>query len=371
VSNARLLETFLDLVRIDSPSREEAAVAQYCRGALEDMGFEVSFDDSTAQTASDTGNLIAFHPGRESSHTLVLSAHMDCVEPCRGVEPLVEEGVIRSAGDTVLGGDDKVGIAAILESARRLLGADGPVPALRVVLTVSEETGLTGAKALEAGSADGDLCLVLDAAGAPGGIVVAAPTHYTFRAIFKGKAAHAGVEPEKGVSAVAMAARAVAAMELGRLDDETTANVGTFEGGSATNVVAPEAELTGECRSLDSERVDEVRRSMHAVMREAAAGAGGEVDIEWTEEYRGFRFEEDDPLLEIVEAAARDVGVEPHRFETGGGSDGNVLTLLGVPTLVLASGMSEVHGISESVRVRDLETLTEIVCAVAPRLAAF
>ncbi len=159
------------------------------------------------QTGSDTGNLIALRPGRDSSHTLVLSAHMDCVEPCRGVEPVVEDGVVRSAGETVLGGDDKVGIAAIIEAARRLLAEDGPLPDLRVVLTVSEETGLTGAKALEPGSAEGDLCLVLDAAGAPGGIVVAAPTHYTFRAIFKGRASHAGVEPEKGVSAIAMAAQ--------------------------------------------------------------------------------------------------------------------------------------------------------------------
>jgi tripeptide aminopeptidase len=371
VSEQRLLATFLDLVGIDSPSGEEAAVAAFCAAELESLGFDVSFDDSARMTGSDTGNLIAHREGRDGARTLMLSAHMDCVEPCRGVEPVVEDGVVRSAGETVLGGDDKVGIAAILESVRRLVEEEGALPALRVVLTVSEETGLTGAKALEGGSVVGDLCLVLDAAGTPGGIVVAAPTHYTFRAVFKGRAAHAGVEPEKGVSAVAMASHAVAAMQLGRIDEETTANVGTFEGGSATNVVAPEAELTGECRSLDAERVEEVRRSMHAVMREAAEKAGGEVDIQWTEEYRGFRFDEDDPLVEVVESSAREIGLDPHRFETGGGSDGNVLTVLGVPTLVLAAGMSEVHGTSESVRVSDMESLTQLVCAVARRLTRY
>lgn len=371
MSTERLLETFLDLVRIDSPSGEEYEVAAYVNAQLAPLGFEVFFDETMEQTGSDTGNLIALLPGRESSRTLVLSAHMDCVEPCRGVEPVVEDGVVRSAGDTVLGGDDKVGIAAIIEAMRRLMAEDGPRPDVRVVLTVSEETGLTGAKALAAEHARGDLCLVLDAAGAPGGIVIAAPTHYTFKALFKGRASHAGVEPEKGISAITMASRAVAAMDLGRLDAETTANIGTFEAGSATNVVAPEAELTGECRSLDHSRVLEVRSSMESAMRTAAEEAGGNVEIEWTEEYRGFRFDPDDELVAIVEQAASDVGMEPHCLETGGGSDGNIFAVLGVPTLVLASGMSEVHGISEHLNVSDMEGLTQLICAVARHMARY
>lgn len=371
MSTERLLDTFLDLVRIDSPSGEESQVAAYAAQQLESMGFQVSFDDTAVQTGSDTGNLIALLPGEESSRTLVLSAHMDCVEPCRGVEPLVESGTVSSAGDTVLGGDDKVGIAAIFEAARRLIDKGGPRPDLRVVLTVSEETGLTGAKALAAEHARGDLCLVLDAAGAPGGIVIAAPTHFTFEALFKGRASHAGVEPEKGISAISMASNSIAAMELGRLDAETTANIGTFEAGSATNVVAPEAELTGECRSLDYARVQAVRASMEDAMRSAAAEAGGAVEIEWTEEYRGFRFDPADELVKIVEDAASDVGLEPHCLETGGGSDGNIFTVLGVPTLVLASGMSEVHGVSEHLSVSDMEGLTRLVGAVAHRLARY
>ena len=286
----RPLDTFLDLVRIDSPSREEAAVAEYCRARLDCARVRslLRRHDCSNRLGHRQPDRASLRPRQRA--TLVLSAHMDCVEPCRGVEPVVEDGVVRSAGETVLGADDKVGIAAIIEAARRLLAEEGPLPDLRVVLTVSEETGLTGAKALEPGSAEGDLCLVLDAEGRPGGIVIAAPTHYTFGRPSTGRPLTQASSPRRASRRSPWRARAIAAMELGRLDDETTANVGTIEGGTATNVIAPEAELTGECRSLDAERVEEVRKSMHAVMREAAESAGGHVEIEWTEEYRGFRF---------------------------------------------------------------------------------
>jgi tripeptide aminopeptidase len=294
---------------------------------------------------------------------------MDCVQPCEGVEPVVADGVVSSAGDTVLGGDDKGGIAVALEGVRRIVESDLGFGPIDVIFTVSEETGLTGAKALDPGSVDGDLCLVFDAEGEPGGIVVGAPTHYTFKAIFRGQAAHAGVAPEQGRSAIVMAADAVGSMRHGRLDEITTANIGTVEGGVATNVVAAEAKLTGECRSLDRERVEAVREEMDSSMKAAAERAEGSVDLEWTVEYEGFRFDGEDPMLDLVEAAMADVGLTPRRFETGGGSDGNILYANGVPTLVLSSGLRDVHSVDESVRVADLENLAQLVCAVAGRLA--
>jgi tripeptide aminopeptidase len=366
MSTERLLETFLDLVRIDSPTGEEGPLAAHCAELLGALGFDVVFDDTTAETGSEVGNLIATRQG-SSPQTLVLSAHLDCVEPCRGVEPVVEDGVVRTAGDTVLCSDDKAGIAAIIESIRRLAEGGAETPALRVVLTVSEETGLTGAKALADEDVVGDVCLVLDAAGAPGGIVVGTPTHYTFTATFQGQAAHAGVEPESGISAIRMAADAISSMELGRLDDGTTANIGTMTGGTATNVIAASAELSGECRSLDPERVEEVRASMEKELHVAAERQGGTVDVAWRREYTGFRFEKNDPVLELAEAACHDAGLEPREFETGGGSDGNVFAAHGVPTLVLAAGMSDVHGTSESIRVEDLESLTRLMVAIARR----
>jgi len=288
MSDERLLETFLDLVRVDSPSGEEGRVAEYCADALTALGFDVRFDDSAATTGSNTGNLIA-ERGGTVGRTLVLSAHMDCVEPCRGVAPVVRDGAVFSAGDTVLGADDKAGIAVIIESCRRACESDAPLPTIRVILSVKEEVGLHGAKSLSAGDLEGvDLCLVLDAEGEPGGIVVGAPTHYTFVATFEGLAAHAGVAPEQGISAVSLAARAIDAMRLGRLDELTTANVGSIHGGSATNVVTPAVTITGECRSLDRSRVEALKAEMEAIMRESAEEGGGCLKIEWTREYESF-----------------------------------------------------------------------------------
>ncbi len=368
MTSDRLLETFLDLVRIDSPSCSEAAVASYCADRLAGLGFDVTFDTSAPVTGSDTGNLFARLSGSTDTR-LVLSAHMDCVAPCLGVEPRVDDGVISSAGETVLGADDKAGIAAILEAVERLVTRSEPHPELLVVLTVSEETGLTGAKALDPTAVVGDLCLVLDADGAPGGIVIGAPTHYTFAATFHGKASHAGVAPEEGTSALVMASRAIAAMSLGRLDEQTTANIGSVDGGTATNVVPAMAHVTGECRSIDSGRVEDVRLQMDETMRDAAGAEGGTVDIVWTREYVGFSSNTEDEIVKLVADSCADVGLTPRTFTTGGGSDGNVFAAAGVPTLVLSCGMQAVHSTEERLNVADLQALTSLVEAVATRMA--
>ena len=363
------LGLFLDLVRIDSPTGEEADVAAFCAERLSELGFSVRFDDSAAKTGSNTGNVIAELPGN-SGRTLILSAHMDCVEPCRGVEPVVEDGVVSSAGETVLGGDDKVGIAAILAAAGAAIADGSERPTLRVILSVQEEIGLHGAKALDPTALDGDLCLVLDAEGPPGAIIVAAPTHYTFVAAFEGRAAHAGVVPEHGINAISMASRAISDMELGRLDDATTANVGSIEGGSATNVVPPLVTLTGECRSLDRQRVEQVRQAMDDAMRSAADAHGGRVRIDWTLEYVSFALAADDPAVQLISAACSDAGLEPLLKRTGGGSDANVFAAHGVPTLALSCGMMGVHSSEECVATADLEALTRLVRAVIARMAA-
>jgi tripeptide aminopeptidase len=363
----RLLRTFLDLVVIDSPTGEEAAVAAYCVTALESAGCEVSLDDSQHVTGANVGNLVAVLPGTTAS-VLELSAHMDCVMPCRGVEPYIEDRIVRSAGETVLGADDKAGLAAAIECVRRLSEDGGPRPTVRLIFSVSEEIGLVGAKALMPESVVADLCLVLDAHGSPGGIVIASPTHYTFRAEFTGKAAHAGVEPEVGVSAIRIASDAVISMPNGRLDPETTANVGTIEGGVATNVVPERVVITGECRSIDPVRVEEVREAMDAAVRESTERGGGAVEIAWRREYTGFRLSDHDPAVQLVMAACRDVGVEPDTYATGGGSDANIIAELGIPTVALGCGMADVHSTSESLPVADLELLTRLLLAVARRM---
>ena len=369
MSNDRLLQTFLDLVRIDSPTGEEAGIAQYCAERLRTLGFEVHIDATADVTGSDTGNLLAVLNGT-GARAVVLSAHMDCVEPCRGVEPVLVDGVVSSSGGTVLGADDKAGIAAILEAVTRAVESGVSRPTMQVVLTVQEEIGLRGAKALDPTElVRADLCLVLDADGPPGGIIVASPTHYTFIATITGRAAHAGVAPERGVSAIALAARAVASMPVGRLDEATTANVGTIHGGSATNVIAPLVTMTGECRSLDRSRVESLRAQMDATIRTVVEDGGGEVEIAWTREYEGFALSASDHPVEFVANACGDVGLEVSMQRTGGGSDANILAALGIPTVALSCGMRSVHSTEESIAVEDLEALTRHTHAVLVRLA--
>jgi tripeptide aminopeptidase len=367
LSDDRLLATFLDLVRIDSPTGSEAAVASYVAEALGAAGMDVMVDASAPATGSDTGNLVAVLPASAPGRTLVLSAHMDTVEPGRGIEPVMVDGVVRSAGETVLGADDKAGIAAIVESMRRLSESARPHAKVRVVVTVGEEQGLLGAKHLSAEATEGDIALVLDADGEPGGIVTAAPTHHTFTAMFLGRSAHAGVEPEKGISAIVMASHAIAGMDLGRLDAETTANIGSIGGGRATNVVAETAMVTGECRSLDPDRASAVRDAMDHAMHTAANEAGGSVTVTWHKEYDGFRFAEDDPALRFVKDACVDAGLSPRTFATGGGSDGNIFASHGTPTFVLSSGMRDVHSTGEWIAVADLEALARLLDAALAR----
>lgn len=369
MSDSRVLATFLDLVRIDSPTGSEKACAAYCATKLELLGFTVRFDDSAEQTGSDTGNLIAELRGTAAG-TLALSAHLDCVDPCIGVEPQVVDGFVVSVGDTVLGADDKAGLAAALKAFERLIESGEERPTLKAIFTVKEEVGLIGAKHLAAHDVICDLCLVLDAEGSPGAIVTGAPFHYTFVATFHGKASHAGVAPEEGVSAIAMAARAIGRMRLGRLDEHTTANIGSIGGGRATNVVPARCDVTGECRSLHRPTVEALRAEMEQSLRSAAEDAGGSLDITWSLKYEGFDFPNDNPLVGLVTDACRDAGLAPSTYQTGGGSDANILAGKGVPVLALACGMQGVHSTSEQLAVADLQAVTELCVAVARRMAS-
>lgn len=367
---ARLMNTFFELIRIDSPSRHEAEVAAYCKDKLEALGFSVRVDDTGNSTGSDTGNLIAYLPGTETGH-IALSAHMDCVMPCCGVEPAVVDGVVRSAGDTVLGADDKAGIAAVFEALETVLEDDRPRPNITVLLTVCEELSLLGSGALDEDLFDGTVpCFVFDADGAPGSIVLGAPFHYTLKAHFIGRAAHAGVEPEAGVSAIQMAAAAIAAMPLGRIDECTTANIGMIEGGREVNIVADSCVVDGECRSLYQERVDAQRAAMSAAIERAVEQAGGSVDIDWRLDYPGVLFDENDPIIAKLFSAAREAGLEPKTTVSGGGADANLLGTKGARAVTLGIGMTNFHTADEHISVADIEGTTRFIEAIIAEFAA-
>ncbi|MDR3315107.1 MAG: M20/M25/M40 family metallo-hydrolase [Coriobacteriales bacterium] len=362
----RLLATFLELVQIDSPSLHEAQVAAYCKDALEAAGCSVRFDDSRAQTGSDTGNLIATLPGTLPGK-LFFSAHMDTVMPGEGIKPFIEDGIIRSEGDTVLGGDDKSGVAAILELIRVLATSDRPHPTVGILLSVGEEVSLRGAKAMDSSAFAGEPCFVLDADGKPGVVIIGAPYQDVFEAHFHGKSAHAGVRPEAGVSAIVMAARAITAMELGRLDSATTANIGTIQGGKQNNIVADSCVITGEFRSMDKQRLDEVKASIDTALQGAVAGYTEEevgVNITWGAEYTGFMVDETDPLVQLVLGEAQTLGLAAKASYTGGGSDANIFADRGLRPVTLGTGMDAIHGPNEQLAIEDLNNLTRLICAI-------
>lgn len=364
MGGTRVLDTFLDLVRIDSPSRREANVARYCERALRDMGFSVSFDDSAEKTGSDTGNLIARLEGT-SAGRIALSAHMDCVEPCAGVVPVVEDGVVRSAGDTVLGADDKAGIAAILEGVRSVVESGASRPEIVVVLTTCEELSLLGALHLDEGALGrGDACYVFDAGGAPGTIILGSPRHYEFEARFLGRASHAGAAPEQGLSAIQMAASALSEMQLGRLDDASTANVGMIEGGTAVNVVPDACVLKGECRSISVERSEEIRRSITQACERAAAAFGGDVSVRWHLDYEATDYDPHDDIVLRAAAAARAAGLAVQLGNSGGGADANAHVTRGVRAITLGIGMTDYHSVDEHISCEDLEGSARLVEAL-------
>jgi tripeptide aminopeptidase len=360
----RVLQTFLELARIPSPSGHEAGVAAYARSAFEHAGCEVVIDDTAAVTGSDTGNLIATLPGTVPG-TIFITAHMDTMTPADEIRPQVgEDGIIRSDGTSVLGGDDKVGIAAAIEVVRVLASASLPRPEVRVLLTVQEEVGLVGARALADDLFDGALTLVCDEPGEPGTVVVTAPFHHTFSATFRGVASHAAAAPEMGISAIRMAADAVASMQLGRVGADAVANVGTIGGGTADNTVPPECTITGECRAFTAESACAVRDAMTACMERAAADAGGKVDIEWTFQYPGFLIPAEAASSRLAERAADACDLPFMRVESLGATDANVFTLKGASCLLVATGMKDFHTTHESLAVRDLVDTARFLLAV-------
>ncbi|MCL2136005.1 MAG: M20/M25/M40 family metallo-hydrolase [Coriobacteriia bacterium] len=369
----RLLADFLALVQIDSPSYSEAGVMQWLSGVLGDAGLQLTIDNSTMHTGSQTGNLIAVLPATPGrTDRVYLSAHTDTASPGEGIMPVVTDGVITSSSDTVLGGDDKVGIAAIVETVRVLIESDQSHPEVVILFSVAEEVGLKGAKAIDGQALgfNGEPCFVLDAGGLPGGVIIGAPFHIEYTARFIGRQAHAGVSPETGISAISMAAQAIASLPTGRLDEMTTANVGTIQGGSANNVVAEECLVTGEMRSLSEDRVYEVKEKIGALMDKAASDFGGEVQAEFTLAYPGFKLAEDDALVQLVLETARELGLAPAASYTGGGSDANIYAGKGLKPLVLATGMTAVHSKDESLAVADLVNITQLLVALVLRYRA-
>ncbi len=366
----RLVADFIRLCEIPSPSGRERAIADAVAADLRELGLEVEEDASGGETGSDAGNLLARIPGPEpDARAIVLCAHLDTVPLAAPVEVAREDGVLRNRNEAILGADNKAAVATILGAARRLVREGSPLE-VELLFTTTEELALRGAKAFDASRLRAELGYVFDHASPIGEIVIASPTYYRLLASFHGRAAHAGIRPEAGANAIAAAARAVASMSIGRIDEDTTANVGKIEGGSAANVVAERCSVELEARSVDDAKAGEAISEMVDACTEAASDGGCDVDTSVERHFRGYRLTRTSAQVQIAAAALESCGVEPVYIATGGGSDANALINQGLPVVNLANGTGANHQPDEWVTEDALEQMLDITLAIVREAAA-
>lgn len=372
INAERVKKTFLELVAINSPSRHERGVADYVKTKLASLGLEVEEDDARSKIRGDAGNVIAFLKGSIQGATpIFLSSHMDTVEPTDNIKLVFDGDTIKTDGSSILGADDKAGIAAILECMEDLLERGTPHGDIQVIFSVCEEQGLSGARELDHSKIRGKMGYVFDTGRPVAGLTLSAPTHDSLAVEIRGKAAHAGISPEEGVSAIVAASSAIAKMKLGRIDSETTANIGRIEGGKARNIVPDRVTVGAEARSRNNEKLDEQVKHMKTLFKEEAANIGAEATVTISRQYSTYRWTPEDAIVKLGIAASRRIGIEPAFLEGGGGSDANVYNAAGIAALVIGTGYSGPHATSEELSVAGLVKTAEfaaalIECAVEP-----
>jgi tripeptide aminopeptidase len=362
VSDQRLLDRFGRLCEIPSPTGEERAVADAVLAELRELGVEVAEDDAAGPARAGAGNLIARVPG-QGDGWVSFFVHLDTVPHDGPVQVDLRDGVFRSAGDTILGADNKAGVTVLVELAARA-SRQTPASGLELVFTVAEEDGLRGAKALDTASLRSPFGYALDHASPIGEIVTAAPTYNRVIAEFEGTEAHSGIRPEDGHNAIAAAAAAIGAMELGRLDEETTANVGVIQGGTASNVVAGSCRVEAEARSLDEAKVQKATANLVDACTRGAAEGGCDVDVDVIEMFRGYRLPSGADSVALARRALASTGHDPREVATGGGSDANALMAAGYECVLLANGTEDNHTPQESVAAARIEEMLAVCEAI-------
>jgi tripeptide aminopeptidase len=368
----RLSETFRLLVGIDSLSGREGAVAKELEKILKALGAKTVFDDSFSQTGSDTGNLIARFPGNPSKEPLLLNAHMDTVGPGENIEIDFSNGVFSSRGETVLGADDKAGVAILIETLHVISENRLPCPPLEMVFTVCEEIGLVGAKHLDHSLLKARQGYCLDASGR-GLLVTQAPAANRLEFTVFGKSAHAGIEPEKGINAIQTAARAIAGLELGRIDDETTCSIGIIQGGTASNIIPDRVRAKGEARSHNPEKLEAVTRKMVTAFEDAARDAREEtgdsrlpfVEASVEADFPSIHIPESHPVVQTALKAASSLGIPLKTARAGGGSDANIFFSKGIHTAVMAIGMMNPHTCGETIAIDDMVQTARLLTEIA------
>ena len=374
IDDKRLAATFEKLVRIDSVTGDEREIADLLKQELETLGAFVVIDNAGEKAGSNTGNLIAKFEGDRRVAPLMLNAHMDTVEPGRGINPKLENGIFTSDGTTILGADDKSAVAILLEVLTILRERKIPSGPLEIVLTVCEESGMVGAKHMDFSAISARQGYALDTQGT-GVIITRAPGRNQLQIDVYGKSAHAGVTPEQGINAIVLAAKAIATLNLGRIDDETTCNIGMFEGGRAINIVPDKVTVKGEVRSHDKEQLARVCRTIGSAFEAVVADFQDRstlddgkplprVEISVEEDFRGTFIPDDHAVIRRARMAAGNLGRPLKCVATGGGADANVFFAQGIVTGVLGTGMQNMHSVNESIRLQDMVDTAELVLEI-------
>jgi tripeptide aminopeptidase len=366
IDKKRLTDLFLELVRIKSPSGDEKEIVEKVSSILSELGLEVDIDDTGKKYGSNSGNITAFLKGSagDGRQPLFLGAHLDTVRVDGKIEPVIENGIIKNKFDYILGGDDKVAAAAIIEVLRIIRENSIPVGDIYIIFTISEEIGVVGARYIDMDKIKAKYGFVFDAHGDVGTIYNQAPYQDSINAEFIGKAAHAGIEPEKGINSIKAAAAAVSMIESGRIDHETTCNVGKISGGQARNIVPEKTNVIMEARSLDAGKLKKVIEGMVNALEKAAKDTGAKLDYKLYREYEGFKISEDEPPLKAAVKALKNLGIEPVVNSTGGGSDINIFNAKGKRAVNLSSGMEDVHTSTEYVKIDQLVALAKLVLEI-------
>ena len=372
INQERLATTFITLCEIDSPSKKEGKVAEYLKSVFQKMDAEITEDGSADETGSDCGNLLVRFSGSLDKEPVFLNCHMDTVLPAEGVKVLQQGEVFTSAGDTVLGGDDKAGIAVLIEVMRTLQENNMPLGPVELVFTTCEEVGLLGVKAFDPNVLKSKIGFALDTTGVHK-VITGAPAANRIVAEISGVAAHAGLNPEEGINAIQLAAQAIAGLELGRLDSESTANIGLIEGGTATNIIPEKAVVKGEIRSHSEEKLaaytDKTRAAFSktiAKWQDPAGKAKGRptLDFQVIPDYPVMKLDANSAVLRRAEQAAASINVDLEFLVAGGGSDANIFNSYGLQCAILSTGMDKVHSTEETIRLSDMVRTAELVMAL-------
>jgi tripeptide aminopeptidase len=367
---SEVLDLFLELAAIASPSGEERPVADRVLGYLRDCGLKPDEDGTGPEVGSTMGNIYVSLEATVPGEPLFFCAHLDTVPLVDAIDPVVEEGIVRNRNQGILGGDNKAAVAAMLDATRRVLAEGRPHAGIELVFTSMEEVGLIGAYAFDQNRLRARAGYVYDDAAPIGGVILGAPSAHLLEVTFRGRSAHAGMYPEEGRSAIAAAARAISEMPLGRIDEETTANVGTITGGTAANVVPDLCSFVGEARSHDERKLAEQVQAMQDAVTFAAGVSECEAETKMTRTYTAYRFSRDDLPVRLAADALGRCGFDPAYRLSGGAADSNVFNERGLQCVNLANGMTDIHTPDESIAVADVESMVDVTLALVEAAAA-